>query len=182
VHKPKLALVLPIVQFAIAAPLLYLAGANRSPVPTTRLVCSGLNAPAVLFAKLIAAAGVALKWLPGLVYLPGLDYDVEISDIFILVGVILVWFLVGRSIDRQRGPNPEVKSRTATALLWYTFLFATGGLLFFVGLLDFQQPNFDNLSHRLYRGILTLLWAVSLIFIASKGLTRTIRSRNTGSG
>jgi hypothetical protein len=145
-------------------------------------VCSGLNAPAVFFAKLLAAAGIALTWLPGLVYLPGLGYDVEIGDIFILVGVILVWYLVGRAIDRKRVPRPEVKSRTATVFVWYTFLLGTGGLLTLIGLLDFQQPNFDNLSHRPYRGILTLLWAVSLIFVASKGLARAIRGRNAGSG
>ena len=168
-HNFKLAVTLPGIQFALAAVLLHLAGPHRYPVPTSRLICAGLNAPAQLFAAIPELTRISTAWLPGLVY------GFEISDLFFLVGVLFVWYLVGQAIDSRNVPKPEATSGMATALVAHVLLLAVGGLLLYIGLFDFREPTFGNLAHRPYRGILTLLWAGSLLFISSRGLLRVRR-------
>ena len=169
-RKLKLAMVLPIILFAVAALLLQFAGPRDFYVSTPRLICWGLNAPALLFRTLNPIGwGPTFGWLPRSVL--GFDTD----DLFFLAGVIFVWYFVGRAIDRQGGSKPKARPRTATALIVHTLLLAVGGLLFYLGLRDFQDPTFGNLGHRPYRGILTFLWSGNLIFLSGRALVRVTR-------
>jgi len=155
----KLAVVLPLVQAIAAAALLCMAGPLRGPpVATARLICVGLNAPALFF----SFVGI------------GTVFGIDGSDLSFLVGVIVVWYLVGRTLDRRRVPRTTGDSAMVPTV-GYCFLLALGGLLFYVGLLNFQNPTFDNLGHRPERGILTLLWSCSLIFLSGRALVRMIR-------
>ena len=158
-RKLKLAVALPVVQAILAATLLYVAGPLRGPpVATARLICMGLNAPAVFFSFL------------GL----GTVFGIDGSDLSFLVGVIVVWYLVGRALDRRWVPRTIEESVMVPAVA-RGFLLAMGGLLLYIGLFDFQDPTFDNLSHRPERGILTVLWSCSLIFLSGRALVRMIR-------
>ena len=86
---------LPGIQVALAAFLLGVAGPHRVPVPTPRLVCSGLNAPAALLAGVLEASRLSPAVLPLLVH------GVEISDLYLLAGTALAWYFVGRAMERR---------------------------------------------------------------------------------
>lgn len=174
-HKLKLALVLPIIQLAIAATLLqwgYRAPVPRGSelyVPTVRLICRGLNAPALLFRMLNPIGlGPAFDWVPRSML--GFDTD----DLFFLVGVIIVWCLVGRALDQRRTSTTAARSRMATVLIMCLLLMAVGGLLLWLALHDLQHPGYENLDPPV-GAFLTLMWSASLVVLSGKGLLRAIR-------
>jgi len=139
-------------------------------VPTARLICRGLNAPAVLFNVLDPIEwGVAPSWLPHSVF--GFDT----GDLFFLAGVIVIWYLVGRALDQRRALTAAGRRQVVTALIVYSLLLALGGLLLFAGLQDFRPPQFSNLDYRPERAILTLIWAAGLIFVSGRGLVGMVR-------
>ena len=174
-HKLKLAVALPCIQFALATALLYFEGPSGVPRPIAKLVCDGLTAPAYLLAKLIyLSLDAALDVIQiGSAWRTRVIYGFSLEDIFFLAGVIVVWWLVGRAIDRRAFPKPESRSRTA--LTWHALLLALGGLLFYASLNDYMYPIFFSIPRLSYRGILTFVWACSLIYISGRGLARAIR-------
>jgi hypothetical protein len=162
-RKLKLAVALPAVQAIVAATLLYMAGPLRGPpVPTARLICVGLNAPAMFFSFV------------------GVDtiFGIDASDLFFLLGIIVVWYFVGRALDRRRVPR-TIRESTMVRAVTHSFLLAMGGLLLYIGLLNFRYPIFENLGRRPERGILTLSWSCCLIFFSGKALLRMIHVRPT---
>jgi len=167
-HKLRLAIVLPIIQVVIAAILLRLG--KRPPVamfvPTAQRINWGLNAPALLFRAVpvfVAGREPASTWPSRSV----LGFDV--SDLFFLVGVIVVWFLVGRALDRRRTSKTAGGHRSATALVAHPLLLALAGLLFYLGLLE-RRSYLD-----LVRTLLMWIWSASLIFVSIRGLVRVLR-------
>jgi hypothetical protein len=166
-HKLKLAIFLPIIQFAIAVILLKQAGRPDFYVPTSKLICWGLNAPALLF------RGQAL-WGPISVLVPGSIRGVDAGDLFFLLGVIVVWYLVGRALDRKRNLENECGPIRPMAVVAHCFLLVVGGLLLYVGAALLGDVNYRG---RPERGILTLLWAVSLLFFSGRALMRSARRR-----
>lgn len=180
-RKLKLAFILPIIQFFLAAILVQLSyRAPRPPgaeyyVPTVWLICRGLNAPAQLLSALVPITwGPASEWLPN----PVLGFYK--GDVFFLVGVIVVWYLVGRVLDRRRTQETPGRRRTFTALVAHPLLLATGGLLFFSGLhnlgtnrLNYPDPPWD--------AYLTLTWSVTLFFFPGRGLAKTVLHAFRGS-
>jgi len=99
-HKLRWTWALPITQSLVAASLLqwgYSVPAPRGSelyVPTARLICRGLNAPALIFRMFDPIRyGPEFDWIPRSTL--GFDSD----DLFFLVGVIVVWYIAGRSLD-----------------------------------------------------------------------------------
>ena len=174
-HKLRLALIMPVIQFVVAAILLQWG--YRTPVlrgseiyiPTARLVCRGLNAPALLF-RILDPFTWGVEWH----HIPRSILGFDTGDIPFLVGVIVVWYLVGRALDKRRIiSGTAVKSRIAVALV-ACFLLLLGGFLFSVGLHDLGPGRPNNPSPPV-GAVLTLVWSVALIFFSGRGLVSLVR-------
>src|SRR5262249_129897 len=95
-------------------------------VPTVRLVCMGLNAPALFF-----------KGLDPLLWSEAWDWGwprsvlgFDTGDLFFLFGVAVVWTLCGFALDhrsRVRAPKSPTK---AIAAIGYAILGGIGAILF----------------------------------------------------
>lgn len=175
--KLKFATILPIIQFAIAAILLQCGYRTHIPrrsemyMPTTRLICRGLNAPALLFRILNPISwGPRFDWVPRSIL--GFDTD----DVFFLLGVIVIWYLMGRALDRRGdarvGGWIGILLRFAISLI----LLGLGVILVLAGLHDFGPGRPNNPSFPL-GAVLTLAWAIVLIFLPARGFVLTIRGR-----
>ncbi|MEQ1949706.1 MAG: hypothetical protein ABL995_21150 [Bryobacteraceae bacterium] len=164
--KLKLAWLLPLINVTVAAMLLHLAGPRSGYLPTARLICAGLNAPALAF-TLVA------DWRP--LSVPDLVLGFERSDIFFMVGVLIVWFCVGRVIDRHGLAKTDSESRVIIPVLKQILPLCIGAFLLYVGLHDFQEPTFNNLGRRPHRGVLTLAWAGTLICLPGHAIIVEIR-------
>jgi hypothetical protein len=175
-QKLRLALVLPIIQFVVAAILLQ-SGDPHVPmyVPTARLICWGLSAPALLFRALNP-----IGWGPTFERLPRSIVGVDTDDLFFLAGVIVVWYIAGRALDQRRTSKTAGRSGILTTSIVYPLLLVLGGVLLFGGLYDLEHPSSNNPDHPV-RGLLTLMWSVSLIFLSGRGLVRAIRHAFRGS-
>jgi hypothetical protein len=105
-----------------------------------------------------------------------LDFGVE--DLLFLLGVIVTWYFVGRTLDRRRVPEDGRHRNLVVSVLAHCFLLATAGLLLLLGLGDFRHFD-DYLTGRPERTILVLAWSASLFAMSGKGLMRVIRGRNS---
>jgi len=104
-------------------------------------------------------------------------FGLATDDLVFLAGTFLVWYLFGRTIDQRGAPGPSGAARRTITLAVHVFLLAVGGLLGYIGLFLFEHPAIDSfiLEPRPYRGILTLLWAASLIFFSGRALMTAAR-------
>jgi hypothetical protein len=171
----RLALVLPVIQFVIAAILLQWGYRTPVPrgselyVPTVRLICRGLNAPALLFRFLNPISrGPEFDWIPRSVI--GFDTD----DIFFLFGVIIVWYIAGRALDQRGTSTTAERSGIAVVLVPGILLLALGVLLSLVGLHDLG-PSRPNNPGPPIGAVLTLMWSVTLICLSGRRLVQAIR-------
>jgi hypothetical protein len=180
-RKLRLALLLPVVQLLLAAILLRWGDtthlrASEDHTPTVRLICWGLNAPALLFRALDPIRlGPTYSWIPTSI----LGFDID--DICFLVGVAVLWFFIGRAIDKRGSARTTGRRGMVAALVGYTLLLALGGFLLYAGPYDLEHPVSDN-PNQPVRGILTLMWSVALLYLSGRGLTKTIRRALRGSG
>jgi len=168
-RKMRLALVLPIIHFVAAATLLQWAYRVPVPhgsgfyVPTVRLICEGLNAPALPF-KALAVFSPNASSVHGL----------PTPDVVFLVGVLLVWCIVGRALDQRWESQAAAQPTTAIALFAYALLLILSGILLFLGLYGLG-PGRPNVADPPVRAFLTLMWSGGLIFLSGRGLVRAIR-------
>ena len=157
---------LPVIQVLTA--LVVMCGGHDSIaayVPTTQLVCWGLNAPALL---LRAQAG----WGPLSLLLPGTVLGVDISDLLFLMGVGAVWYFVGLAIDYRQSTGGLSDSRILSVI--YPLLFALGALLFVFGLTCWTQPRYNNPNYPIL-AILVWSWSATLVFVSAKTFVRVMR-------
>ena len=159
----KLAVVLPVLQFLLAAGLLEAAYAGRSPfpahgdelyVPTSRLICLGMNAPAWVFT-------ILLSGLP----LPDLKvFRLYTSDLEFLVFVAAVWFFVGNRLDKHFARSQVPLARTSVKVLGSVLLMIFGVVLFVMALGSLRSPEqYNNVLGNVLEGILFLAWSFLLI-------------------
>lgn len=138
--KNRLGLPLAAIQLVVAAILLQLG--YRAPllhgselyVPTERLICLGLNAPARLFKFLDP-----IYWGEKFDWLPRSMFGFYVDDLFFLAGVIIVWYLVGRALDRTRALRTTGGSRIA--LVIDILLLALGVIFLFGGRQEMMYPR-----------------------------------------
>lgn len=169
-RKLRLAALLPIFQVVLAAILLQWAVPPNFYWSEPVLICQGLNAPALLFVALT-------RWPPIAELAGGRVRGTSINDIFFLLGVVVVWYFVGRALDRKRGSRQQKQSGAPKSVAAYLVILAAAGILLYLALLDFQNPNFDSWHHFPERAVLTLAWSTTLAFISARGLLTIIRSR-----
>jgi hypothetical protein len=170
-QKLRLAFILPCAQLAIAAMLLQHSYRVRIPgyTPTSRLVCMGLNAPALLFRILDPAQ---FDWSPD--WIPRSLLGFYINDFCFLTGVILVWYLVGRVLDQGYMSPPFKSSGVAGALVGYVLLLTAGIVLLLSGVEIFQRPQYNNPNYILMV-LLMWLWSALLGAVACAGLIKRLR-------
>lgn len=171
-RKMKLSLVLPVSQALIAAALLKIGDSVQPPhgaefyVPTLRLICMGVNAPALLFRFLDPIShGPEFGWFPRSVL------GIDTNDFFFLIGVFVLWYFVGRAFDKRSVPLDPRRHSRASRLIVFSLILALGILLSGVGLWDVAHP----LPNGPVRAILTLVWAVGLICTSIGGIVLTFR-------
>ncbi len=183
-RKLKLALVLPIAQVVIAAILLqwgYRAPTPRGSEfyePTASLICRGLNAPALLFRVLtyyLTRSDTTLSWVSRSIL------GFHAGDLVFLAGVIVVWYFVGWALDHRRTVRTLGRGAIVGGLIAHSLVLGLGGILFSSGLYRLKHPT-DNPLHPVpVEALLTLIWAISLLFISGRGLVRAIRHALCGS-
>lgn len=175
-RKLKLALILPMFQVALAVLLLewgyrvpspFPPGGDELYVPTQRMICFGINAPAYL-------TGL----LAGLIPIPDISLlRLHTSDFEFLVALIMIWFLAGRFLDQflSRQTREPVRTPLGMSLLNF-FLVIIGGWVLFLGLGALHAPGrWNNYTGNIAEGILFIIWSVVLILIPGRRLINTIR-------
>lgn len=173
-HKLKSPILLASVQAIVAAVLLSLAGPAGPDPSIFRFICFGLNAPAQVFRFLDPTA-----WGPAFDFLPRSVLGFDTSYFFFLAGVFLLWYFVGRAIQRPRDSATldYEGNRKALSLV-------SSGLLLVLGIgllaLAIQALNRFSASTRIVYAILTFLWATVLIFASTKTIIQTSRRRIKG--
>jgi hypothetical protein len=172
-QKLRLALVLPIAQVVVAAILLQWGNPHVSMyVPTPRLICWGLTAPAMLFrglGLLLGSCEPAFPWRSQSVF------GFYIDDIFFMAGVIVVWYFVGRALDQRRTRQATGECGTLTALTACTLQLVLWGLLFILGLDYLRNPPFNNPDYPVV-AIPILMWSVGLIFLSGRRFVGAVRA------
>jgi hypothetical protein len=185
-RKLKFAIVLPIAQILIASVLLLWA--DRTPIPPPNFpvawfLCRALNAPVML---LMIPLGGNWNFVPQIPF---------IGRSLFLTSVGVVWYLVGRALDR-RGAKPAREPRVVTVLAAQSLLLVAGILLLLIAWRDVSYPetSFRGAFLDVVRTVgatpvlgligtfLTLAWSVSLIFLSCRTFVRLIRRRVVRSG
>ena len=126
--------------------------------PTPALVCTGINAPATVLSAL-AFFFERVDHPRPTIFGSTLDYPL------FLVGVIILWYLVGRTLDSWRSTGKSALPWTRPRLIFVGGPLALLGALFFYesmqGFLDPYRLNnrIGNMGH----SVLALLWSAVLI-------------------
>ena len=164
-------IVLPLLHLGIAlalsiAPLTSPVAYDTIFIPTAIMVRDGLNAPALFLRALVPALGLH-KYDQQPAKLAGVSY----SDLFFLLGVIVVWHLVGRSIDARQAGTHCIRSRTMTVVRSLC-LVLVGVVLLWVGALPglVQWGRYNNPTGNLASGVLHLSWSMFLLSSACRDI------------
>jgi hypothetical protein len=176
-HVAKLSLILPVTQVAAAVAMLEWAAHTARPfpphgdelyVPTTRMVCMGINAPAGLFALLAQA-----------IPMPDITaFRLYTSDFIFLAWVAIIWHLAGRALDRQISQGTSKRAAGISVILWNVFLLVLGVCLFLVALSPLHWPTrYNNPTGNIVSGMLFLAWSLILIAYSGLHLIQTARRK-----
>jgi len=166
----KYRVLLPIVQFLVAAALL-IAGGYSTPgkivdfpyPPTPFMVCRAISAPAALFEILVSS----LLPFDRLNHSPITVFGFQLADIVFLIGVVALWYIVGRFIDARL--NDQTLTREPA---WEAGLLAVAAVLVAAILLWLSiWPIIDrgsvlNLTGTILASILKILWSGFLLWSA----------------
>jgi hypothetical protein len=95
-----------------------------------------------------------------------------LGRVLFLLSVIVIWYVVGRALDRQRATRQISDHRAGTVLVVHLLLLGAGGVLFFSGMDELRNPpgNPNPVG-----ALLSLAWSVGLILISGRALFRAIR-------
>jgi len=139
-------------------------------VPTQRLFCLGLNAPAFV-----------LSFLLELIPIPDVKlFHLGTTDFAFLGGVIVVWSLVGRMLDRcfLREKTSTLGKSTLGKLFLNFFVVALGCWLLYSSVEMLRSPGrWNNYTGNIAVGILFLTWSLVLILIPARELVNAIRGK-----
>jgi len=185
-RKLKFAIALPIAQILIASILLLLADRAAISPPNFSLawlLCRSLNSPVML---LMLPFGGNWNFVPQIPY---------VGRGFFLICVGLVWYLVGRALDR-RGAKPAREPRLITVLAAQSLVLVAGVLLLLIAWRDVSYPetSFRGAFLDVVRSVqatpalglsltsITLAWSFALIFFSGRSVVRMIRRGVARSG
>jgi hypothetical protein len=173
--KLKFSIVLPVVQLILA--IFLLEGGDRVRTrfdtlyyPTPQLVCAGINAPATI---LIGVARLFDRIDHPQTTILGLGLD----EVFFFIGVLILWFLIGKALDQRRAPGEHPSKWTPMRLVLLGIpLELLGAILFYQGLRGFLTPGrWNNYFGNIVQSTLVLLWSLILIVSAALKFARQVR-------
>jgi len=185
-RKIKVALFLPVFHFLLAVILLrwaVLYPAAPVPmdtpyVPITRLVCWGISAPAERLR--ILSFLVPNRIDQKLLHATGFYSD----TLIFLVGVVILWYLIGRAIDFHWFAKNPARTNSAlrnTLLNW--LMLVCGIYLFIVSVVNFndplRHPKDANLVGNVVEALLFFAWSIVLMFLPARRLLDAIRGSGT---
>lgn len=178
-RKLKLALILPIVQVLLAVALF--AWGNHQWrtrhglfVPAGRLLCFAINAPAELFSRLL---DLFPAWSAPRIW--GFYFD----ELFFLPGVAILWFLIGRTLDKLRVADKPIGGRmTVSKALVNLFLLVYGVDLFWKQTAQWlwYRNQVIAVGTHYYDASLYWAWSAVLILVPVLNFANAIRRGPTG--
>jgi hypothetical protein len=188
----KMSILLPVAQLTLAITLL--VWARHQPVhmgtpddayytPTVELLCYGINAPVAHLSwridQVLSDMVGRMQWRVAGFY----------SNVwFFLMGVVVLWYLVGKKIDGLRSLFSKTREgKPLWRILWNLFAALLGINLFIVLCLHnvvFTDPRNgtgggSNFLGSLIEQILWLIWSFVLIVVPAKTLVAVVRKRNS---
>jgi len=178
-RKLKLALFLPMVQVVIAifllewgyrAPSPFPRGGDELYIPTEHMICHGINAPAW-----------QLSFLVELIPIPDVTlFHLYKGDFAFLGCVVVVWYLVGRMLDRRILHQTSAPAGTTPGKsLLNFFLVILGGWFLYSSIEALRLPGrWNNYTGNIAEGILFLAWSFVLILIPGRMLMKTLRNKS----
>lgn len=175
-RKLRFALILPLIQLAIAWNLLVWKGQYITFLGNARAFCFAINAPImVMLAPFYYLA--PLRWMPS-------DIMGIRSDNFLaLVAVGILWLLVGLRIDRfRREIRPRLDVSPFRNMLLNVFFMVCGTWLFVrVGMEWILRADSGgrHMPSDILHGAIAIAWSVFLIVPAVRSLLRAIRPETT---
>lgn len=190
-RKLRFTLLLPAIQLLGAVLLLEWGrrilgprGLDTVYVSTARLFCFGLNAPAILFTIPALLPTYSSTANPS-----ALDYRILESSIFgfsvaelsFLVGVIVLWFLVGRTIDRYRAFGVQQQwSKTGISVVVRVFMIILGACFFVAAVQSFNDfGRYNNPTGNRVQATLFLVWSLVLTILSGSKLVNLFRKANS---
>jgi hypothetical protein len=158
--KYRSVIVLPSVQFVLAIALMqwgYWATKHRPGkfdtvyVSTPSLVCDGLDAPASVL-RMLYRMFLERLWPEGDLWSVA-GFGAE--DLIFLAGVVVLWYLVGRSMDRRVfGTLPAMETGATRYKAWQVAQMLWGGMVLWTLLQEFNQaPLEQTLSGKILAGL-----------------------------
>ena len=164
----QLRFVLPTLQLLAAIALLqsgYRAtgprGLDTAYAPTSLFVCFGINAPAIPF-KALALLFPERTDQPAPIF-----FGFSPADGFFLAGVVVVWFLVGRALDRRKSSKIAAVQAPSGAIALRLFLLLPviwGCALLHMGVRVLHSPGrWNNYLGNVVEGTLFIAWSLLLI-------------------
>jgi hypothetical protein len=181
--KLKFSSILAACQFVLAVILLHWGygtsrlypGLDIPPMGTGVFLCHGINAPAVLvqnIARIVLPVALSRTWK-----LYGQWYGID--DLFFFFAVIILWYAVGRKLDRINSPNPHTQMTLAKTAL-NVFVVLWGACLFYMAILIFRDPGRrGNWVGNTIEGILFLAWSITLVAVYGLRLANLLRHRSS---
>jgi hypothetical protein len=145
------------------------------------MFCFGLHAPAILFElPVLLTSHHPTTNLSALEYhlLEFSMFGFTAAQLLFLVGVVVVWFLVGRMIDRYGSPAVHQPSRT-TLFLVLLKLLAMFLFIVFAAVHSFCDPwLYNNLTGNRVQGLLFLAWSLVSVILPVLNFATAIRSKS----
>lgn len=139
-------------------------------VPTPALVCKGINAPATALAGMAFFFDRVDHQRPTILG-STLDYPL------FLIGVLILWYLVGKALDSWRSTGETPLAWTWPRLVFFGGPLAVLGALFlYEGLQGFRDPwRWNNRTGNIMHSVLVLLWSIVLIGVPGLKLIQRLR-------
>jgi hypothetical protein len=180
-RKLKLRMLLPFLQVFLAFGLQKWSVHETYPikrfdtlyVPTSTMVTNAINAPALFF---VALAQPFWRTDHG----PPKVLGIGLQELFFYVGIVVVWYLVGRRLDGHASREEKEKERIEwTRVLYCAFLVTMGVVIFWIGALPslLNSGRFNNPAGNHMAAIFYLAWSVALVLLPLMNLAQDLRRR-----
>jgi hypothetical protein len=183
--KLRFAIGLPLIHVVLAAVLFSVGnharfprGLDTPPTSPASLVCMGISAP--VFPLIYLDALVPRAWYPASV----LGFGVP--QIFFLLGVVAVWYLVGWNLDRRWSLKTPLAENSGGRVPLRILLILLGAFLFFGGVTAIRQGilrSSDGNAWGYYiGGALFLAWSIALIGGSMSAIASWAKHKNSFPG
>jgi len=183
-RKLRFALALPAIQLALTVALLRLGywqerhppGVFDTPYEATAVfVCHGISAPVApvkdLFWRYIRLPEVSEPLWDALGF--------DLYDLVFPVGVVILWYIVGRSLDHRISGTAGSYTKTTAIMRAFQVLQVIWGIALFVnGISHILLPaRWNNPVGNLLSGTMFLIWSFVLILLPGTKIVTAIRER-----